>query len=343
MNNIHYPSITVWEITLKCNLKCLHCGSSAGEKTTDELSTKEGVKLCRDLKEIGCKGVALMGGELFLRKDWYEIGREIKDLGMNLSVVSNGFCNVEDIIPKLTKLETDCVTVGLDGLADTHDYIRGVKGSFEKAVEFMRASNEAGLTTNAITTVHKINFEEIPKMTEFILEDVGVDWQLQEAIPIGRFPLELMLSEEEYYSLGMFISSLQKKYSKERVTGGHNFGFHSKVIPNLSLYPEWNGCYAGISVLGIRCNGDVVGCLTLSDEFVEGNIRDRSIIDIWNDPNSFAYNRRFKKEMLGEKCIDCKYRLSCKGGCTCRSFSTTGKIHNDPHCFYRFEKKKNNI
>jgi radical SAM protein with 4Fe4S-binding SPASM domain len=338
MNRVYYPAITVWEITLKCNLKCLHCGSSAGMGKPDELSTKESIKLCRDLANISCKGIALMGGELFLRKDWYEIGKEIKSLGMKLSVVTNGFCNVNDIIPKLTRLKADCVTVGLDGLAEMHDHIRGVRGSFKKAVEFMTASKNAGLLTNAITTVHKINFKEIPKMTDFILKDLGVDWQIQEAIPIGRFSSEFVLPEDKYYSLGMFISSVQKKYSKERVVGGHNFGFHSDIISNLSLYPTWNGCYAGVSVLGIRSNGDVVGCLTLPDNYIEGNIRDKSVIDIWNDPDTFAYNRKFKKEDLGKLCKDCRYGKSCKGGCTSRSTSITGMSHNDPHCFYRREQ-----
>lgn len=341
--NRTYPAIVVWEITLRCNLKCLHCGSYAGKGRPDELSIKECIKLCRDLADVGFKGIALMGGELFLRKDWYKIGKEIKDLGMSLSVVSNGFCNGKDIIPKLTKLKADCVTVGFDGLAEMHDHIRGVKGSFRRAVKFMTASKNAGLLTNAITTVHKINFEEIPKMTDLILEDLGVDWQIQEAIPIGRFPKKLVLSDDEYYSLGLFISSLQKKYSKERVVGGHNFGFNSETISNLSLYPTWNGCYAGISVLGMKYNGDVVGCLTLSDEYIEGNIRDKSVIDIWNDPDSFAYNRKFTKEHLGELCKDCRYGKSCKGGCMSRSSSITGIAHNDPHCFYRIEQNRKNI
>jgi len=334
------PGICIWEITLNCNLKCLHCGSSAGAGKSDELTKKEGVKLCKDLAEIGFKGVALMGGEVFTKQEWYDFSKEIKDLGMNLSIVTNGFWNPNDFVPILSKLETDCITVGLDGLEKTHDKIRGVKGSFKKTVDFLRACKDADLPTNTITTAHKINFEEIPKMADLVLEDIGVDWQLQEAVPIGRFKGELGLSEEQYYSLGMFISNLQKKYPKERVIGGHNFGFHSKVMDNLSLYPHWNGCYAGISVLGIKHNGNVIGCLTLPEKYIEGNIRDISIIKMWNSQEYFTYNRSFKSEDLGELCRGCKYVLSCKGGCMSRSASITGKPHNDPHCFYRIEEKK---
>lgn len=61
----------------------------------------------------------------------------------------------------------------------------------------MRAANKAGLITNAITTVHKKNFHDIRNMIKLILEDKDLDWQIQEAVPIGRFSSEFGLSEEE--------------------------------------------------------------------------------------------------------------------------------------------------
>lgn len=333
-----YP-VAIWELTLKCNLKCKHCVSSAGKARTDELSTEEVLKLCRDLSDLGFKAVCLMGGELFLRRDWYTIGKEIKDLGMGLSIVTNGFCNKEDIIPKLIQLETACITFSIDGTPETHDHIRGFEGSFNKAIEFMRSVKKAGLPTNIITTVHKLNFNDIPKMAYFLLEKEEVEWQIQEASPIGRFTEERILSKEEAYYLATYIAFLQQKYSKEKVFGSHSLGFNSNFIPNLSLASEWQGCHAGKKILGIKSNGDVIGCLMLSDEFIEGNVRKRSIKDIWNDPKSFSYNRQFEMKDLGDNCKDCRYGKKCKGGCTTRSFLLTGKNHNDPHCFYKIEKE----
>jgi radical SAM protein with 4Fe4S-binding SPASM domain len=332
------PNQVVWEITLKCNLKCFHCGSSAGEKRRKELTTKESLKICKELSEIGFKGVGLMGGELFLRKDWDIIAREIKDRGMALSTVTNGYFNPDKIIPTLVKLDTDCVTVGFDGTEKIHDKIRGVNGSFEKALGFMRASKKAGLLTNAITTVHKMNFEDLKNLPDLILEKEELDWQIQEALPIGRFPKKYVLSDEENYSLGIFIASLQRKYPKEKVVGSHTLGFYSQHIPNLSFYPEFNGCYAGRAVLGIRSDGAVKGCEILPNEYIEGFATEKSIVDIWNAPNSFSYNRDFKKENLGPLCINCRFGKKCKGGCLSRSIVLSGKPHNDPHCFYRTEK-----
>ncbi len=328
------PNLVVWEITLKCNLKCFHCGSSAGKARLDELSTKEGIKLCRDLAEIGARGITLFGGEPFLRKDWHILGKEIKDLDMKLSIVSNGFVNANDIIPKLVKLEVDSIQVGLDGTTETHDHIRSIAGSFERAMEFIHLSKEENLPIGAITTVHRMNFKELSEMKDLIIKE-GIGWQIQEAVPIGRFPKEMVLSKEEYYSLGLFIASIQKKYSSEGISVPHNLGFHSKFIPS---FVDWKGCWAGKMVLGIQSDGSVKGCLALPDEFIEDNIREKGIKEIWNDPNSFAYNRKFKKEDLGENCKDCKYGEICRGGCSTRSYSLTGKIHNDPYCFYQIEK-----
>jgi radical SAM protein with 4Fe4S-binding SPASM domain len=339
--NLYEPSQVVWEITLKCNLKCSHCGSRAGKCRPDELSTKEALKLCDDLAELGFRGIGLMGGELFLRKDWELISERIKDLGIALSIISNGFFNPKIIIPKMTKLKVDCFMIGFDGAtAKTHDSIRGVSGSFDKAVQNLIAVKKAGLMTGVITTVHRININELPKIRDFIVKE-KLDWQIQMATPIGRFKKKLSLTEEEYYALALFILQTKQNYSSEAFTiaGTHNFGFHSDNINNLSFYPDWAGCVAGKRVLGIQSNGSIKGCLALSDDFIEDNIRNRSIIDIWNDPNSFAFSRRFNEKNLGENCKGCKYSISCKGGCTTRSCTMTNKPHNDPYCFYRIEQK----
>lgn len=337
--SLYDPGIVVWEITLQCNLKCLHCGSSAGQNRSDELSTEEALKLCKDLKEIGFKGIALMGGELFLRKDWKQIAKEIKMQGMKLSIITNGFFKPNKLIGDLVKLETDCLMVGMDGgTAKIQDAIRNVKGSYKTAWTFIKASKKAGLPIGIITTIHKKNLNELPKIRKKVLAE-EIDWQIQPAGLIGRFPKDLLLDEKEHYSLAQFISSTQKKHANNSfsITGSHNFGFHSKNFPPLSMYPDWEGCYAGKSVLGIQSNGNVKGCLGMPDYFIEGNIRKRDIKDIWNDPNSFSYNRNFNEKDIGNNCKNCDYLKTCKGGCTASSYSLTGIAHNDPFCFYRYE------
>src|SRR5512136_24424 len=164
------PEIAVWELTLQCNLQCMHCGSSAGSARNDELSTSEALYLCHDLATLGCSGVALMGGEVLLRQDWQQIASEIKRQDMVLSIITNGYFNADQIIPKLSAVGADSVMVGLDGAsAVSHDTIRGVPGSYEKARAFLRAAKQANLQTTAITTVQQSNFLELPKILQIIL------------------------------------------------------------------------------------------------------------------------------------------------------------------------------
>ncbi len=317
----------------------MHCGSSAGKNREDELTTEEALSLCEDLAKLNAQEVCLMGGEPFIRKDWYIIGKKIRELGMKLMVISNGYNINKDIIEKLIELQPYAVSTSLDGAtAKIHDHIRGVKGSFDKVMEYISLSKEAGLPTTVITTVSKINFHELPGIRDFLL-DKRIAWQIQVATPEGRFPKEYALSKEEYYSVALFIASMQKKYKKGElpVIGAHCFGYHSRRFPSLGLYPTWMGCPAGIVVLSVKSNGDVIGCLAAPNTLIEGNIRKRSIIDIWNDPNAFSYNRNFKIEDLGENCKGCKYGETCRGGCCGLSMGFTGEIHNHPYCFYKIE------
>lgn len=335
------PEITVWELTRKCNLKCMHCGSNAGPTRKQELSTAEARQVCQDLSTLGCKGIALMGGEVFLRNDWSLISKEIKDHQIILSIISNGYVSPTKILPLLTKIEPDCLMIGLDGAsAEIHDKIRGITGAFAKTMTFIRSAKKIQLPVSVITTIHKGNFKELPKLRDLVLHE-ELNWQIQEASPIGRFPRQLMLSEKDYYVLGIFITALQKTMAKKQLSlvGAHNLGFHSKILPNLSSYPAWHGCYAGKTVLGITSNGDVKGCLALPDEYIEGNVRKKKISDLWYDPTTFVYTRTPITQSFGSNCQECRHRQNCKGGCTTRSHGTTGIPHNDPHCFYRIEQR----
>ena len=341
MNKKYFPAQIVWEITLRCNLKCIHCGSFAGQSRPNELTTNEALTLCNDLAEIKTQEVCLMGGEPFLRKDWQIIAKKVKDLNMKLLLISNGFIVNKSIILKLKKLDPYAVSTSLDGAtAKTHDFIRGKNGSFKKVMDFISLSKEENLPTTVITTVNKINLKELPQIRDFLLNK-KIAWQIQVGTPEGRFVKKYALSKEEYYSVALFIASLKSKYTSKEMPaiGAHCFGYHSKHLPSLGLNSEWTGCQAGISILSIKSNGDLIGCLATPDSLIEGNLRERSIIDIWNDPNSFAYNRKFKIKNLGENCKKCRHGKTCRGGCLGMSIGFTGAAHNHPYCFYKLEEE----
>lgn len=334
------PDCAVWEITLACNLNCIHCGSAAGKKRSDELTLEEAYQLCHDLKEIDCKGVALMGGEPLVRSDWYKIAQRVKDLKMELSIITNGWLvRNKEVTQHMIDLEPECVTVSLDGgEAEVHDMIRGVDGSFERATAALDKYAGLGFPTTAITTVHKMNLSQLGKIREFLLGK-GIAWQIQLATPFGRLERKHVLSQEEYYSVALFVAASRKKYGDELlVAGAHDMGYFSSVLPELQVR-GWHGCQAGITTVGIQSNGNIIGCLALGDDFIEGNIRERPLRDIWYDDGSFTFARHVKPKDIQRHCSRCEYKGLCKGGCSAVSYSMTGKLHQDPYCLHYIEQK----
>jgi len=330
-----------WELTLRCNLKCFHCEFSAGNALPDELSRKEAFKLIDDLKKVDCKKIILMGGEPFLRNDWDLISKKIKDENIKLAYISNGYLDSKRTFNRLKELKPEFIGISIDGgRAKTHDKIRGVDGSFNRAINFINRCLKLEIPVIVITSIHKLNFEELPLLRDLLFEK-NVSWTIQVTDIAGRFPKEYLIDEKEFYSIGKFIYETQKKHprGKKFINGAHDIGYHSKFFPNMTGFPKWNGCQAGLSLIGIESNGGIKGCSALTNNFVEANVKEKSIVEIWNDPNSFSYNRCFNNEDLSGFCKSCQYNKTCKGGCTMTSFMSTGKLHGDPFCFHKIEEE----
>jgi len=329
----------LYELTLRCNMRCIHCGSSAGDERIKELTTDEWNNVSKQLADMNCKEITLLGGEPFLRKDWDIIAKYIKDSGIKVTIMSNGYLINEKVIEKLRKIEPKVVSVSIDGSnPETHDKIRQLKGSFNRSVDVISNLKKAGIKTSVVTSINKLNFNELPEIRSMLLNK-GILWQLQIAIPLGRFQKDLLLTKEEYYAAAIFIAASRSKYSAKElpIIGTHCFGYYSKKLRNPMVFP-WNGCQAGISTIGIQSNGDVKGCLSLPPEFIEGNIRKTSISEIWQRPDFCDYNRNFDMSYLNNECKGCKYGKKCRGGCIGVSVGITGKPNGDTYCFKLIEE-----
>ncbi len=333
----------VWEVTLKCNSKCIHCGSSAGKSRLDELDTEEALALVNDLKSCGYDGIALMGGEPFLRDDWYDIAREIKKNKIKLTIVSNGL-DLTNQIHKLKNLQVDCISLSLDGgTPKTHDYIRGIKGAFDKVLNSINLLKDQNFPLSVITTVNKINFKELNLIRDFLLNK-NIAWQIQISLPIGRFSRDLAISREQFYAIAMFISLNLRNYSTKELPliGAHCFGYFSIFLPELGLDP-WFGCQAGKSVLGIQSNGNIKGCLTLPDDYIEGNIRTKSISEILDSRFYLKYKQSIYKKNSKNYCSNCEAFKKCKGGCLGTAIALNS--FDKPYCLRAIENElfKNDI
>jgi radical SAM protein with 4Fe4S-binding SPASM domain len=115
-----------------------------------------------------------------------------------------------------------------------------------------------------------------------------------------------------------------------------DFGYFP-IDPNLRfLHQTWHGCIAGVELIGIRSNGDVLGCLSLADPFVEGNLRQVPLADIWQSERFFAAFRDKGHYLTGE-CASCPYGQRCRAGCSAIAWSATGSFGCNPYCMRSLE------
>ncbi len=332
-----YPQKVVWEITFACNMRCLHCGTAAGKKRDDELSTAEALGLIDELADLGCEEITLSGGEPLMRKDWPLLAEHIKRRGLTALLITNGYAVTEDTLKEFRRVKLDNVGVSFDGTQKTHNHIRQRDNSYQRAIDAMRMMREAELPFCAVSQVSNMNLADLDNIYQDLI-DVGCwGWRIQMTTTTGRMPRELVLTPDRFPEMVDKILEL-KKDGRILVDVGENIGFYG--CKGAALYDDqpYLGCYAGLRVAGITSNGDVRGCLSMPEEFNEGNVRDGGFAAIWNKPDGFAYNRQFTRETASGDCYDCKYLHLCRGGCSTTSFSASGTRANNPYCMYQIER-----
>lgn len=323
-----------WELTLRCNLRCRHCGSSAGLPRDNELNLDESLAICDQFPELLVQEVDFTGGEPLLRPDWPTIATRLKKLGIVTKIITNGRSLEPTTVTEMKKAGIAGVGISLDGLEATHDRIRECKGLFQRVLSGITLLLDADLPLTVITTVNALNINELPSLFE-LLRSIGVSsWQVQPIFPLGRGQevSELRLTEQDYMSLGKCVKKLvsQSGEAGVNIRPGDSLGFYTELD---TRKPAWRGCNAGIVECGITSDGKVKGCLALPDEIVEGDLRTHDLWDIWFHNNSFAYTRHFSVEKLGSACRSCEDAIHCQGGCSAMSYGSTGSFHDDPYCF----------
>jgi AdoMet-dependent heme synthase len=130
-----------WRCTRACNYNCTYCSFASNPYPINEIDTKGGVRIVDELHELGAKWFGLSGGEPLIRKDVFEIIAHAKSLGMNVSLITNGFYVKGDILDNLAKYEV-MTAVSLDGVEETNDLTRG-KGSYATALKAMEKLSDA--------------------------------------------------------------------------------------------------------------------------------------------------------------------------------------------------------
>ena len=321
-------------VTMACNLRCKQCYAIAGKKLEDELSLSEIKNLIDQLKELGTIRIFFTGGEPFARPDILEILKYADQNGFAIYISTNGTLIVPKTTRELKRLRhLRTFQVSLDGLEELHDSIRGVKGTFKKAIQTIRLGVKELKNTKItiITTLMKDNISEMEKLLNLALE-LNVDtFGIVDLYPVKRSPKASEVSVQQKYALFQKLSKIYTREKPKKLKIG--FLVPPAVIPKQLKEVEYGCGYVCSfpSLLGINANGDVAPCdgLLSFKEFILGNIRRTPLKKIWNHPKMREL-RAIKPSDLKGVCQRCKYVSFCMGGCRARAYLAYGNFQA-PH------------
>ncbi len=343
------PIYAVWEITLKCDLACRHCGSRAGQARPDELSTAEALDLVRQMAELGVKEVTVIGGEAYLRDDWTEIIAEVRKHGMQSTMTTGGRGITPERALAAKRAGLQSASVSIDGNEATHDRLRGVRGSYASALEALRNLSSAGIGVSVNTQINRLSVPDLPDVLETLIAAGCHSWQIQFTVAMGRGAdePEVLLEPYDLDVVYPLIARLKMRADEAgvRLWPGNNIGYfgpYESLLRGGLPRGHTASCGAGRGTLGIEADGTIKGCPSLTTHgWAGGNVREHPLRDIWERAKPLRYTRDRTVEDLWGFCRTCYYADECRAGCTWTGDVLFGRPGNNPFCHHRvLELKK---
>lgn len=343
-----YKPIVFWNLTYRCNLRCIHCYIAAQPQgLPGEMSRDEALRVAREIGELGLPLVVLSGGEPLLREDFWSIAGTLRDYGVKLSLSTNGTLITEPVAEKLAKLEFSYIGVSLDSVRrEYHDEFRRVSGAFDKALEGVRNSMRAGLSAGFRMTVTRENAGEAAELVE-LSRKLGVKriaYYILDAAGRGREELSLMPAREQLRSLidDLVKASIESSGDPEVLVVRANFaGIYAAdrlsesrgdFISYLRMIGAQGDC--GRKTISIYPDGRVKPCQFI-DWVDVGDLRRQKLAEILSPDNPrLEPFLRVHENLRGPKCSRCVFKKVCGGGSRGRALAHTGDMWgDDPLCF----------
>jgi len=342
------PRWIAWEITRRCNLRCIHCRSSseAEVKGHPDFPTEEAYRVIDDISSYAKPVVVLSGGEPLLRKDVFDIARYGTEKGLRICLATNGTLVDEGICEKIKGSGIRIVSLSLDGATDVvHDDFRQQKGAFAGTINAARLFKKNGIEFIINSSFTKRNQDEIPRVYKLAKELGATAWYMFMIVPTGRGEdiMDEIISKEDYERILEWHYEMEKdeddilvrptcaphyyrvvlQKKKER---GDRFKRRSLKFSTGGA----KGCIAGQLICLIDVDGNVLPCSYFPVS--AGNIRERSFKEIWEGSTLFKELRDFKG--YKGRCGRCEFIGVC-GGCRARAYSVYGDyLEEEPFCSY---------
>ena len=304
-----------FELTLQCNERCFHCGSSCTAQRGDELAREEWLRIIDEVKadfDITRMQLCVTGGEPLLNRDIFDIMGYAHEQGFKWGMTSNATLITPAVARRLADAGMGTISVSIDGLRETHDELRGLAGGYDRAMAGIQNLIDVGAFRNVqVTTV--VNHGNIAQLDELfeIMDGLYIDsWRVINLEPIGRALLrpDLMLTREDYVRLFDFIREKRQDGYPLEYGCSHYLGLEYEAGVR-----EWYWlCNAGVYTASIMSNGDIAACLDIErrPETIQGNIRTDRLRDVWD--NRFELFRHDLSD-LNDECRSCEHARFCRG------------------------------
>jgi 12,18-didecarboxysiroheme deacetylase len=349
--------VVVWNVTRRCNLKCVHCYAQArNEEFPGELSTEEGKAVLDDLAAFGSPVILFSGGEPLIRPDLTELAAYAVGKGMRAVISTNGTLIDARLAAELKKIGLSYVGISLDGLEDVNDRFRGLKGSFRKALDGIMACQDVGIKVGLRFTMNRLNAGEIPGIFDLLERQNIPRVCFYHLVYAGRGSLmmkEDLSHEETRAAVDMII---------DRTADLHNRGQAKEV---LTVDNHADGPYLYLRMLRERSpraaevlellemnegnnSGRGIGCISWdgsvhADQFWRhysfGNVRERNFSRIWTDlSHPLMKQLKDKKLHVKGKCAGCRWLDVCGGNFRVRAEAMGDLWSPDPACYLTDEE-----
>lgn len=351
------PKWIAWEITRRCNLRCVHCRSSSEmeAKGHPDMSTEEAYRVIDDIVSYAKPVVVLSGGEPLVRKDVFDIASYGTQKGLRMCLATNGTLVDQEICDRIKASGIRIVSLSLDGSEESvHDDFRSQKGAFSGTINAARLFKQNGIEFIINSSFTKRNQEEIPRVYRLAKELGATAWYMFMIVPTGRGEdiMHELISKEDYEEILDWHYEMEKNEDNMLVRPTCAPHYYRVVLQQAKEKGDAykrrtlkfstggsKGCIAGQLICLIDVDGNVLPCSYFPKP--AGNIRQQTFKDIWENSELFKELRDFKK--YKGKCGACEFVNVC-GGCRARAYSIHGDyLEEEPFCSYvprRLEKLK---
>ena len=345
--------VVVWNVTRRCNLRCIHCYAHAKDKEFEnELTLEEGKQLLDDLSEFGCPVVLFSGGEPLMHPHLIELASYAVEKGMRAVISTNGTLITREIARDLKAIGLSYVGISLDGMEEIHDRFRGFKGAFKGALEGVENAQNEGIKVGLRFTINRINYREIPAIFDLIEEREIPRACFYHLVYAGRgskLMKEDLNHEETRKVVDLIIdrtAELHAKGKPKEILTVDNHADGPYVYLRL-LKEDPRRAEEVLELLQMNegnSSGRGIGCVSWDGEvhadqfwrhYSFGNVRERPFSEIWTDlSNPLMRKLKEKKKYVKGRCSECKWLDICAGNFRVRAEAATGDLWApDPACY----------